>query len=72
MAKTLWLLDYFSGNVGVLVPLYAETEEDARLFALEWAKQKGITTPFEPELRHYPHGFMLQFTMIPGTDPSEE
>jgi hypothetical protein len=57
--KTLWLLDYGNQYLDKLVPIYAETEEDAWFEAALWAIKHNITLPDTAVLIHPPHGFTI-------------
>ncbi len=68
-AKTLWILDvpYEDMRGSVLVPLYAEDEQEAWIEAQRWALQRERTLPTSATLVHFPRGFTVHtYNMLPG------
>jgi hypothetical protein len=65
MKKTLWMLEYPQGKSMLLVPLYAVSHDDARRKAFEWAQEEGVPHT-EPALRHFPNGFTVVLSRLPG------
>ncbi len=57
-AKTLWILDvpYKDMRGSVLLPLYAEDEQEAWIEAQRWALQRERTLPKNATLVHFPRG----------------
>ena len=68
IAKTLWMLDvpYESINGSVLVPLYAEDEQEAWIEAHRWALRCERTLPEGTTLIHFPDGFRMYRRVLPG------
>lgn len=67
-AKTLWMLEvpYESIRGCVLVPLYAEDEQQAWIEASRWAAKRERTLPPGTALLHFPNGFTVHRHMLPG------
>ncbi len=73
IAKTLWILDvpYKDMRGSVLVPLYAEDEQEAWIEAQRWALQCERILPKNATLVHFPRGFTIHtFNTIPGREES--
>ena len=66
ITKTLWMLAYQTGEVGRLVPMYAEDEQGAWVEAYRWATRRGVTLPEDATLIHYPNGFTVHMSDLPG------
>ena len=68
-AKTLWILDvpYEDIRGSLLVPLYAEDEQEAWMEAQQWALQHERTLSKNVALTHFPRGFTMHtYNMLPG------
>ena len=67
-AKTLWMLDvpYESIRGSLLIPLYAEDENEAWIEAHRWALRHDRTLPQGTTLIHFPNGFTVHRHMLPG------
>ncbi|MGH2494100.1 MAG: hypothetical protein ACRDIV_05290 [Ktedonobacteraceae bacterium] len=68
-AKTLWILDvpYEDIKGSLLVPLYAEDEQEAWMEAQRWALRCERTLPTDVKLVHFPRGFTMHtFNMLTG------
>jgi len=66
ITKTLWMLAYQTGEVGRLVPMYAEDEQGAWIEAYRWAAQHEVVLPEDAVLIHYPNGFTVHMSQLPG------
>ncbi len=66
ITKTLWMLDYRTGEWSHLIPIYAEDEQGAWVEAYHWAVQHGVTLPEDATLVHFPHGFTVYRRTLPG------
>ncbi len=66
ITKTLWMLAYQTGEVGRLVPMYAEDEQGAWVQAYRWAAQHEVVLPEDAVLIHYPNGFTVHMSQLPG------
>jgi hypothetical protein len=64
--KTLWMLDYRTGEWGHLIPIYAVDEHEAWAEAYHWAVRHDVTLSEDATLVHFPHGFMVYRRVIPG------
>ena len=64
--KTLWMLDYRTGEWSHLVPIYAVDEQGAWVEAYRWATQHGVTLSKDALLIHYPNGFTVHMSELPG------
>ena len=66
--KTLWMLDvpYESIRGSLLIPLYAEDENEAGIEAHRWALRRDRTLPQGSTLIHFPNGFTVHRHMLPG------
>ena len=64
--KTLWMLDYRTGEWSHLVPIYAVDEQRAWVEAHLWATQHEIVLPEDTMLIHFPNGFMVHMSELPG------
>ena len=68
-AKTLWILDvpYEDIRGSLLVPLYAEYEQEAWMEAQRWALRCERTLPKNAALVHFPRGFTMHtYNTLPG------
>ena len=70
--KTLWMLDvpYESINGSLLVPLYAEDEQEAWIETQRWALRCERTLPTNARLIHFPNGFTAYRRVLPGKKES--
>jgi len=70
--KTLWMLDvpYESIRGCLLVPLYAEDEQEAWIEAHRWALRHERTLPQGTTLIHFPNGFTVYRRVLPGREES--
>jgi hypothetical protein len=70
--KTLWMLDvpYESIRGCLLVPLYAEDEQEAWIEAHRWALRNERTLPQGTTLIHFPNGFTVYRRVLPGKEES--
>jgi hypothetical protein len=68
-AKTLWMLDvpYEEIRGSVLVPLYAEDEQEAWIEAQRWALRSDRTLPTNAKLVHFSQGFTMYRRVLPGS-----
>ena len=69
MVKTLWLLEVpndENDKWSSLIPLYAIDEQEAWLKAQEWARRNEKPFPKNAKLTHFPHGFRIHLTTLPG------
>ena len=68
-AKTLWMLDvpYKDIRGSLLVPLYAEDEQEAWIEAQRWALQHERTLPTNATMVHFANGFTVYRRMLPGS-----
>ena len=66
ITKTLWMLAYQTGESSHLVPMYAENEQGAWVEVYHWATQHEITLPKDAMLIHYPNGFTVHMSELPG------
>ena len=71
IAKTLWMLAYQTGDASHLVsahliPIYAENEQEAWIEAYHWATQHQVTLAKDTMLIHYPNGFTVHKSDLPG------
>ena len=66
ITKTLWMLAYQTGEAGHLVPMYAEDEQGAWVEAYRWAAQHEVVLPEDAVLIHYPNGFTVHMSQLPG------
>ena len=64
--KTLWMLDYRTGEWSHLVPIYAADEQEAWTEAYHWALQHDVPLPEDATLIHFPHGFTVHKRTLPG------
>ncbi len=70
--KTLWMLDYRVGDWSKLIPFYAADEAGAWLEAVSWAMKHDITLPNDVILIHFPNGFTVHKSDLPGEIRSHE
>jgi len=69
MVKTLWLLEVpndENDKWSSLIPFYAIDEQEAWLRAQEWALRNKRPLPQNASLTHFPHGFRIHLTTLPG------
>ncbi len=68
-AKTLWMLDvpYKEIRGSILVPLYAEDEQEAWIEAQRWALRCERTLPTNATLVHFANGFTMYRQVLPGS-----
>ena len=71
MPKTLWMFEFWEGRAVRLVALYATDVWDAEAQALDWAAAHGIKLLSEPKLTHYPRGFVIAYSSLPGSIDDE-
>ena len=64
--KTLWMLDYRVGDWIKLIPLYAADEAGAWVEAVAWAMRHDIPLPEDAMLIHFPNGFTVHKSDLPG------
>lgn len=64
--KTLWMLDYRTEGWSHLIPIYAEDEQGAWIEAYRWAAQRGVPLPEDAMLFHFPNGFTVHKSELPG------
>jgi hypothetical protein len=64
--KTLWMLDYRTEGWSHLIPMYAEDERGAWVEVYRWATRRGVTLPEDATLIHYPNGFTIHMSHLPG------
>ena len=69
--RTLWMFEFLEGDVGKLIPFYATDASDAAQQALAWAEEHGVEVHGEPKLTHYPRGFVIMRSSLPGTIDEE-
>ncbi len=60
------MLDYRTGEASKLVPIYAVDEQEAWVEAYHWATRRGVTLPEDATLIHYPNGFTVHMSDLPG------
>ena len=70
--KTLWMLDIDRGSWGQLVPIYAEDENEAWAQAQRWSIRNEIPQPENATLVHFPNGFTIHRSTLPGTLKGEQ
>lgn len=68
-AKTLWMLDvpYKDIRASLLVPLYAEDEQEAWIEAQRWALQHERVLPTNATMVHFANGFTVYRRELPGS-----
>ncbi len=68
-AKTLWMLDvpYEEIRGSMLVPLYAEDEQEAWIEAHRWALRCDRMLPTNAKLVHFAQGFTVNRRVLPGS-----
>ena len=68
-SKTLWMLDapYKEIRGSILVPLYAEDEQEAWIEAHRWALRCERTLPSNATLVHFANGFTVYRRVLPGS-----
>ena len=66
ITKTLWMLDYRTEGCCHLIPIYAVDEQGAWVEAYRWATQHGVPLPEDAMLIHYPNGFTVHMSELPG------
>ncbi len=66
ITKTLWMLNYRTGEWSHLIPIYAVDEHEAWVEAYHWVAQHEITLTETATLIHFPHGFTVYRRVLPG------
>ena len=66
ITRTLWMLAYSTGDASHLIPMYAVDEQEAWVGAYRWATQHSIALPKDAMLIHYPNGFTVHMSELPG------
>ena len=66
--KTLWMLDipYGNGKWSTLVPFYAVDEQEAWIEVRRWALRNERLLPENTMLVHFPQGFTVHRSVLPG------
>lgn len=68
--KTLWMLECDNGYSLELIPLYAVSEQEAEQRAEDYLR-KSSRHLSRRSLRHFPNGFTIHRTSLPGRLPEK-